>query len=110
MIKNPPAKAGDARDMEFGLLEEEVATQGNIPAWRIPRTAEPGELQSMGSQNPARLYTHTPSPGTLALLSYPQCSGVVGEARGRTEDDAGVPPPAQQLRRGGRSKSHDETH
>ena len=29
-------------------LEEGMATLSNIPAWRIPRTEEPGGLQSMG--------------------------------------------------------------
>ena len=55
MIKNPPANAGDARDM--GLipgwkdpLEEEMATHSSILAWEIPGTEEPGGLQSMGSQ------------------------------------------------------------
>ena len=32
------------------LLEEEMATQSNIYAWRIPWTEEPGGLQSMGLQ------------------------------------------------------------
>ena len=31
-------------------LEESIATHSSIPAWRIPRTEEPGGLQSMGSQ------------------------------------------------------------
>ena len=31
-------------------LEEEMATQSSILAWRIPWTEEPGELQSMESQ------------------------------------------------------------
>ena len=31
-------------------LEEEMATHSSILAWRIPRTEEPGRLQSMGSQ------------------------------------------------------------
>ena len=31
-------------------LEEEVAAHSSILAWRIPRTAEPGGLESMGSQ------------------------------------------------------------
>ena len=29
-------------------LEKGVAIHSSIPAWRIPRTDEPGELQSMG--------------------------------------------------------------
>ena len=31
-------------------LEKETATHSSILAWRIPRTEEPGGLQSMGSQ------------------------------------------------------------
>ena len=31
-------------------LEEGMATQSSILAWRIPWTEEPGRLQSMGSQ------------------------------------------------------------
>ena len=31
-------------------LEEGMATPSNILAWRIPRTEEPGELQSVGLQ------------------------------------------------------------
>ena len=32
------------------LLEKEMATHSSILAWRIPRTEEPGGLQSKGSQ------------------------------------------------------------
>ena len=31
-------------------LEKEMATHSSIFAWRIPRTEEPGSLQSMGSK------------------------------------------------------------
>ena len=31
-------------------LEKEMATHSSILAWRIPRTEEPGGLQSLGSQ------------------------------------------------------------
>ena len=31
-------------------LEEGMATHSSILAWRIPRTEEPGGLQSIGSQ------------------------------------------------------------
>ena len=31
-------------------LDEEMATQSSILAWKIPWTEEPGVLQSMGSQ------------------------------------------------------------
>ena len=32
-------------------LEEEMATHSSILTWRIPRTEEPGRLQSIGSQS-----------------------------------------------------------
>ena len=32
-------------------LEERMATHSSILAWRIPRTEEPGGLQSVGSQS-----------------------------------------------------------
>ena len=55
MVKNPPADAGDARDLgsipgQEDPLEEEMATHSSILAWRIPWTEEPGSLPSMGSQ------------------------------------------------------------
>ena len=31
-------------------LEKEMATHANVLAWEIPRTEEPGGLQSVGSQ------------------------------------------------------------
>ena len=34
----------------FPALEKEMATHPSVPAWRIPGTAEPGGLPSMGSQ------------------------------------------------------------
>ena len=45
-------------DLHFGLylgfptwcLEKEMAAHSSILAWRIPRTKEPGGLQSMGLQ------------------------------------------------------------
>jgi len=53
-IKNPPAKAGDAGDMDLiprgeKPLEEGMATHSSTLAWKIPGTAEPGGLPSMGS-------------------------------------------------------------
>ena len=32
------------------LLEKGMATHSSIPAWEIPQTEEPGELQFMGLQ------------------------------------------------------------
>ena len=51
VVKNLPANAGDVRDA--GLipqLEREMETYSSILAWKIPRTEEPGRLQSTGSQ------------------------------------------------------------
>ena len=42
-------------------LEKEMATHSGIPAWRIPRTEEPGGLQSMGvtESDTTEQLTHT---------------------------------------------------
>ena len=49
VVKNPPANAGDVRDM--GSIpgsgrspEEGMATHSSILAWEVPRTEEPGGL------------------------------------------------------------------
>ena len=51
MVKNPPEMQGtQVRSLgEEDPLEEGMATHSSILAWRIPRTSEPGGLQSMGS-------------------------------------------------------------
>ena len=36
--------------LEAHLLEKEMATHSSILSWRIPRTEEPGRVQSMRSQ------------------------------------------------------------
>ena len=58
--KESPANAGDV-----GLipgwedpLEEEVAAHSIILAWEIPRTEEPGRLQSMGLDTTELLSMH----------------------------------------------------
>ena len=66
-VKNPPAIAGDLRDVDSipGLGRspgEGRATHSSILAWRIPETEEPDELQSMGLQSwtrPKQLSTHS---------------------------------------------------
>ena len=55
MVKNPPANAGDSRDVDSiprsrRPLEEEMATHSSILAWKIPWTEEFGGLQSTGLQ------------------------------------------------------------
>ena len=52
MIKNPPAMQ-DTQIRSLGQedpLEKEMATHFSILVWRIPRTEEPGGLQSVASQ------------------------------------------------------------
>ena len=52
VVKNPPAKQ-EMWVQFLGLedpLEEEMATPSSILDWRIPRTEEPGGLQSIGLQ------------------------------------------------------------
>ena len=53
-------------------LEEEMATHCRILAWRIPWTAIPGGLQSMGSQRVGhdRAHTHTVPPTTSDTTLY----------------------------------------
>ena len=55
MVNNLPANVGDMRDVVRSLgqedpLEEEIATDFSIFAWRIPWTEEPSRLHSMGLQ------------------------------------------------------------
>ena len=63
--KNPPAvqEMQETRVQSLShddSLEEDMATLSSILAWRIPRTEEPGGLQSVGSQSWVRLRTeHT---------------------------------------------------
>ena len=64
MVKNPPANAGDARDMSLIPWQGRSLETGNgnpigIPAWKIPWTENPGGLQSMGSQSQTILRAHT---------------------------------------------------
>ena len=59
MVKNPPANAGDIRDVgsipRLGRSQEEgMATRSSILVWRIPWTEEPGRLQFMGSHGVGR--------------------------------------------------------
>ena len=52
MVKNLPAMQ-ETRLQFLGwndALEKEMATHSRILAWRIPRSEEPGGLQSIGSQ------------------------------------------------------------
>ena len=55
LIQNLPANEGDAKDDgsipgSGRSLEQKMAAQASILAWKIPWTEEPGGLQSMGAQ------------------------------------------------------------
>ena len=55
MVKNPLANAGDIKDRVQSLgqedaLEKGMATHSSVLAWEIPRTEEPGGLQSIRLQ------------------------------------------------------------
>ena len=55
VVRNPPANAGDARDVGSILGSEDsrkegMTTHSSILSWRIPCTEETGGLQSIGLQ------------------------------------------------------------
>ena len=57
MVKNLPAmqETGVRSPGQEDPLEKRMATHSSVLAWRIPVTAEPGGLQSTGSQSRTRL-------------------------------------------------------
>ena len=55
VVKNPSANAGDIRDQDSILAQEDpleggMAIHSSILGWKIPWMEEPSGLQSMGSQ------------------------------------------------------------
>ena len=60
MVKNLPVNAGDVGLIPGSgrSLGEEMATHSSILAWKIPRTEEPGGLQSKGSQESETTTNH----------------------------------------------------
>ena len=53
-------------------LDKGMATHSSILAWRIPRTEEPGKLQSFGSQRAG----HNWVTNTNDIILYIQLSGL----------------------------------
>ena len=54
LLKNPSAMQDTEETSVLSLywedpLEKEMTTHSSVPAWKIPWTEEPGELQSMGT-------------------------------------------------------------
>ena len=52
----------------FITLEKEMATHSSIVAWKIPWTAEPGRLQSMGLQKDWAPLDDQPTIGSAVLF------------------------------------------
>ena len=81
-------------------LEKEMATHSSVLAWRIPRTGEPGRLQSIGSQRVGHDWAtslrkaYTPS----ATYITPPCSSFNHTARVNDAASLGAGGEAKQLR------------
>ena len=74
VVTNPPANARDAGDtgsvpggMEEDALEKGMQTHSSILAWEIPRTEEPGGLQSI---SPATVSFSQLSDYTIARYAF----------------------------------------
>ena len=63
-VKNPPAMQKTSVPFLCGEdpLEKEMATHSSILAWEIPRTEQPGRLQSTGSQELDTIEATKPPP------------------------------------------------
>ena len=55
--------------LHFHAWEKEMATHSSVLTWRIPGTAEPGRLLSMGSQSRTRLKCLSSSNTWTSLIS-----------------------------------------
>ena len=54
-----------------------MATHSSILAWNIPRTEEPGGLQSIGSQSQTRLSNETTATRNIIKILEKQVSNLV---------------------------------
>ena len=72
MVKNLPAKAGDAGLIPRSgrLLGEGNNNHSSILAWEIPWAEEPGGLESMGSQRVGNYSEHEHSYVTYTLFLF----------------------------------------
>ena len=74
VVKNPPANAGDIRDVALiPGSEEKMATHSGILAWRIPWTEEAGRLQSYTVTNNQTQLKQLSMQVLLLLLSLQSC-------------------------------------
>ena len=58
-------------------MEKEMATYPSILVWKIPRTEEPGGLQSIGSQSQTRLSNETTATRNIIKILEKQVSNLV---------------------------------
>ena len=79
MVKDLPANAGDEGSSlgREDSLEKEMATHSSILAWEIPRTEEPGKLQSMGSRRVGCDLGTEHMPGTHLVKVDPVVEGKI---------------------------------
>ena len=54
----------------FHALEKEMATHSSVLAWRIPRTVEPGGLQSMGSHRVGHDWSNLAAAAVIYIYTY----------------------------------------
>ena len=63
--------------LHFHALEKKMATHSSVPAWRIPGTAEPGGLLSVGSHrvghNCSDLAAAAAAAGRPGVLQFMDC-------------------------------------
>ena len=74
LVKNPPAML-ETWVPSLGWedpMEEGMATHSIILAWRIPRTEDPGGLQSRGLLDTADRLTHTHKEVAVAVRCCPE--------------------------------------
>ena len=73
MVKHLPAMRETwVRSLGWeNLLEKEMATHSSTLAWRIPRTEEPGSLQSMGSRRVGHDWETSFSLSLLPAVALP---------------------------------------
>ena len=70
-VKNPPANARDASSIPGSGRSSGVGNgnHSSILTWEIPRTEEPGGLQSTGSHSQTQLSTHAYQGLNLSFMS-----------------------------------------
>ena len=80
VVKNPPAKAGDAGliPSQEDPLEKGMATQSGILAWKILWTEEPGGLHTVHGVTRVKhnLATEEMNDERIYIFIYPECLSI----------------------------------